>query len=621
MLQHSDDLPQTPWVRRILTAVTGSSEPVALRTQLRRWLRSIPRDLPFLTLLVGLALAGYVLVIHSEGTWFWADDWDLLFLRGTIDSADQGLLAAHNNHWFLAQIFVYRILFEVFGLEYIAYVVTEVLFHLVVCVTLWVLLRRVGAGRWVSVAAALVVAWYGLGATATIFPASMNHVGAALFGLFALHLALPPMLGWRRHIMVVLALVVSIMFGLTGLTMIVLVGLFVLLHHGLLRSLGVGVPPLVVLGVWYATHGRQEGPNNQADSQDPIVFHALPGYVWKGLMDVLGTGSGLAGAGPVLVALLLLVLLRPGAQPPLFVKLAWAGLIAAFVQLGIVAAARYHLGPDGIGVNHYSYLVLVLLVPTIALTGAVLVEYAGRPRWRAGLLVAALFVAYALNSMVLLEKWQDDFSLLSGAAKGLTLGVKKAHQDGQQVLTDRNPDIFNQQQRATYLTDPAIVDSLPAGEPTDEQLLRAQSYFFTAVSEDQIGSFGAADVMATEGLAPFEDEDEDESSEGRRGQDGRQTGDERRSGSTSSYLAPGCHKFLATGGLAVLEIRTEETGTEVVVFSDSTTIATQLLRDDLVGDLVEWKVDGDVAHVATSVPDSTLLASFDGTGVFTVCVS
>ncbi|WP_162599783.1 hypothetical protein [Nocardioides solisilvae] len=614
--------------RRLLLAAVRGVRSLELRRRLIAWLRSIPRDLPFATLLVGLAAAGWVLVVHSEGTWFWADDWDLLFLRGTIEGEDQGLLTAHNNHWFTAHVVVYRILFELFGLEYTAYVVMEVLFHLAVCLTLWLLLRRVGAGRWVAVGAALVVAWFGLGAGATIFPASLNHVGAVLMGMIALVVVLPRPLSLLRGVAALLCLLVSVMFGFTGLTMVVLVGLFVLLHHGLPRAVALGVPPLAVLGAWYLTYGRREGPNNSENFQQPIDVHALPTYVWKGLVDILGNGSGLAQAGPVLALLLVLAVLRPGDRPAPFVSLAWAGLVAGFVQLGIVAAARFHLGPDGIGSGHYAYIVLALLGPPIALAGAVLADYAGRPLWRPGLLAAALFVAYALHSVTLMEKWQSDFTLLTGGAKGLTLGVKKAHEEGQAVLSDRNPDIYNMQLKASYLTHPSIVPKLPEGEPTDSQLLLAQSYFFTTVREEQVGAFGRAEVRALSGLAPLDPELAEATNRltpttnpfrPRRPELERSTTD-RPQRPRPPVLESGCHRFLSTAELAVLEVQTLGSGTEVVVFSDSGTVATRLYRDDLEGPLVEWQVEGDAAHVATSVPETMMLVSFDGDGPFTVCV-
>ena len=72
--------------------------------------------LPVGLLLVGMIVNFVVLLRHSSGVWFWADDWDLLFLRGNIPRYDVGLLSPHNNHWLSAHILVYRLLFSLFGM-------------------------------------------------------------------------------------------------------------------------------------------------------------------------------------------------------------------------------------------------------------------------------------------------------------------------------------------------------------------------------------------------------------------------------------------------------------------------------------------------------------------------
>src|SRR5262245_25832539 len=72
----------------------------------RRQRETFVRRLPGVVLAIGIVINAAVLISHADGVWFWADDWDFLFMRGTIPEYDIGWLAPHNNHWLTAHILV-----------------------------------------------------------------------------------------------------------------------------------------------------------------------------------------------------------------------------------------------------------------------------------------------------------------------------------------------------------------------------------------------------------------------------------------------------------------------------------------------------------------------------------
>lgn len=578
--------------QRLATWRRGGREKLRWATDLgRRHVGTVRPWLPIAVLVVGLVTNAVVLLVHSTGVWFWADDWDLLFLRGTIPQFDQGLFAPHNNHWLTAHALVYRALFDLFGMRsYTPYAVCEVAFHLLTVVLLRILVRRAGAGGWVATFTALTVAFFGLGANAEIYAASMNHVGALAFGLVALLPAASSSYGMRRQVATSVALVVALMFGLTGLAMLVLTGVFVGLRHGLASAARTLAPPLVVFGVWWLTYGRDSGVNSISPTYD-LVDHLprVPSYVWSGLTGTLGDGSGLVGAGPLLVALLALALVSPGPAPARLVHLAWAGAVADLFQLFVVSVARFDFGASQLGTSHYSYINIVLLAPAIALCASRVLGWAGVPRVALGLVAVVLFVAYALNGVSFVQKWQDDFRFLTASSDDLALGIKQAAENHEAVLSQTNPDSFNRLLIPRYVATPEIRQALGDARPSAQGRLRAESYFFTVADEKDHGL-----AHQPSRLTAF-------------------------SGLPRVVNRSGCQTLSSTGGDVVLRLETDDLGNEIVVWSSSTEVTTRLERDGESSPDRTWKVHPGPVHVATSAPHAVLYATFDGTGSFTVC--
>jgi hypothetical protein len=451
------------------------------------------------------------------------------------------------------------LIFSVFGMgSYTPYAIAAIVVHLTIVSFTFVLLRRVGAGAWIAVMTALVVAFFGLGANAEIYAASMNHTGALLFGVVCAYLAATGDLTLRRQALVSMSLLASIMFGLTGLAMFAFVGTFVAARHTVIRAARCVAPPAVVFVAWFLLSGRSSGIYSVTPQTDlTSTIPAIPGYVWAGLTGTLGEGSGLTGAGPILVGILIAGLaLYTGENRPLL-HLAWAGVVADIFQLVIVGVARFDFGPTQLGTSHYSYINIVLLAPAIALVGTMLSRFRGRPRARAAVLAAILFVAYALNGVTYLRKWQDDFTLLTGGGRNIALGIKAGVANGQKVLTQRNPDPYNTHLIPRYVATPQILRSLPDRQPSEQGRLNADSYFFTGVGTTDYQMAGPSTVTPYAGLA-------------------------------EGTLVSGCQRVRTTAPEPILQVVTGDAGTEIVLWSDSTTIKTRLVRGDVEGPTMDW---------------------------------
>jgi hypothetical protein len=317
----------------------------------------------------------------------------------------------------------------------------------------------------------------------------------------------------------------------------------------------------------------------------------IPNYVWTGLTGTLGDGSGLTGAGPLLVVALLGCLLLSRIRPVGLVQLAWAGIVADVFQLVVVGIARFDFGPTQLGTSHYAYINIVLLTPAIALAVTQLAAWIGEPRWRLALLASVLFVAYALNGVTYVQKWQSDFATLTSGGRELALGIAAAAENGQTVLTQRNPDRFNRQLIPKYVATPQIRDALPDRKPSTQGLLSAESYFFTGVGEKDYGMTRAGtDVELYAGFA-------------------------------IQTLERGCQRTDATAAEPILKLRTGSEGNEIVVWSTSTTIKTRLVRGKAEGPDMDWKAEPGPMHIATSAPNATMYIAFNGTGSYTICVA
>jgi ABC-type glycerol-3-phosphate transport system permease component len=542
--------------------------------------------LPTVVVVVALTASAVELIHFTDKIWFWADDWDLLFRRGIIPGADRGLLEPHNGHWLTAHIVMYRAIFEIFGLSsYVPYACVEIAFHLAIAWTTYLLLRRVGAKAWAAVGAAVVIAFYGAGANAQIFAATMNHTGALLFGLLAAYCLARVDRDAQATVLAAACLLVSVMFSGTALAMLVMVAVFGAAHRGVRTAALTVAPAAAAFTLWYLNYGRGIEPWGG----DPQLSQ-IPHYVWVGLTGTLADGSGLAGAGPVLLAALVVCLMvaRPQ-EPPGLISLAGAGLAAVLVQLVLASIGRFNFGAEQLGLSHYAYINVVLLSPAIGLALHLALGGIRRSPWIVAILATLLIAAYTSYGWTKLVQWHNDFALLTSANDELTMGIRDAYEQGEAILTDKPLSDIDGDYLPSYVVAPEIRAALPHRPADPVWRLEAESRFFVGVGPDDYSLAQPGRVEVVSGLKGRGDVDD-----------------------------PGCHKLTATAPEPVLEVYVEA-GQEIVVWSSSTTVKTKLYRDDLEGSLHEWPVEEGPVHIATSARDTQMLVAFNGTGSYTVC--
>ena len=272
----------------------------------------------------------------------------------------------------------------------------------------------------------------------------------------------------------------------------------------------------------------------------------------------------------------------------MLVNLAWAGLTAEIFQLLVVSIARYNYGASQIGNSHYAYINIVLLSPAIALVVTRLVLWSPAPRPVLATVLGVVFVAYALTGVTAIKKWQQDFQYVTGNSQQLALGIKQALKDGQDPLTESNPDSFNSGLAPKYIGIPRIMNALGSHQPTPVGRLTADTTFFTAVDEEDHGLARPPVDLVSDGFDRLKDE-------------------------------AGCQSIEPTEKSPQLILTTGSEGNEIVVWSNSTKVAVHLERDDAVGPQRDFTVDPGPVHIATTAKNVELYVAFNGSGPFNVC--
>jgi hypothetical protein len=541
-------------------------------------------------LVIGLAANALVLLHYAQGIYFWADEFDLLFRRGIIPSENVGLLTPHSGHLMVIPILVYRLLVTTFGLDsYTPWAVVQIGWHLAICVTTFLVLRRVGARPGVATAAALLIAWWGIGGNAQLWAVGMNHSGSLLLGLMAVYVVAGPSSDRRSWLIGTALLVLAVGFSLTTVAVAVMAGGYAWWRRGPAFAVRLLAAPAVLLGVWFLAYGAEglDEVNGSTTTTDPDI-ERIPAMVWQALTATLDNGLGLTGVGPVLVVLLAASVLMARRQPPGLVALAALGMLATLVQLTLTAYGRYSGGAAEISIAVYSYITVVLLAPALALAVSVVLDAVQRPGWVTAIVVVVLTTAYVTHALAELRTWHTNISLVSGGNEALMLGIATAADAGERPLDRNHPDALSPYLLPKFVLAPEIRDALPDGEATPQSRLTAESTFFVGVGPGDYGLPGAPGVYV------FNLDDP------------RPRGDD-------------CTSYQATTDDPAIAVDTGE-GVEVVVTSDATAVRTTLTRDGVSGPQREWPtVAGAPTHIATSAKDATLSVSFGAGGAYTIC--
>lgn len=358
-------------------AVVAPAPPVTSVTA-----RALPLPRPALAAHVaslGVAAAG--LMYLTRHVWFFADDWEFLARRRV---SPVGIWVPHNEHWSTIPLLVYRALYAAVGLRtYVPYLAVLVGLHLVATHLLWRWMRRCGADDRTATALAAMFLLIGAAWECLVYPFAMNFSGAVVFGLAALLAADHDGRPGRRDLLAVALAILALAWSGVAITMVAVVGIAVLLRRGIRDAALVVAPPALVYAVWFVAVGHTQASTTPATATQLLQ---APAFVWTGLTHDVEAITGLAGAGPVLLIGLLVVLLRHPDRVRGRRAAAAAAALGAVVFMIVAAVGRVALGIDAAGVSRYVYVVgALLLIPC----GAVLTRL-GRSSVAASVVVLAL---------------------------------------------------------------------------------------------------------------------------------------------------------------------------------------------------------------------------------------
>ncbi len=552
-------------------------------------------------LLVGLLVAGGILVLFARRLYFFGDDWAHLLARGTTSQLDYGLLTPHNEHWSTVPILLYRAMFAVFGLDhYLAFAVPVILVHLALSALLYAVLVRLGAGRGPALVVALVLAFYGGGAEDTLWDFQVGFIGPLLTAFAAIWV----WIRWPSRAWSVAAVVALLQIGLmcsgNGISGVVLVVAFVLLTSGFRYAVAVGVVPTLIYVWWYLAYAREVPNIEVTDNSDYLT---IPEYVWTGLVHAFDKVSGIDGAGPaLLIGLMVAPFVIRGADPRLR-ALACAGVVTAFVQFGLQASTRVSLGVGQALADRYTYLVLVFFCPSLAMVvawlwrriaGGARTTPEGPRAWTPG--AAALALAALVGSLYVVNGVADQRSFvetrrsMSPDLQRLLRGIQAVTLDETTWLNDQPFPLYHGNITATLLSTPEIREALPPAPVSARTRLDGQALVNVGVSPATFGLPMTTELVSSPGLEV-----------------GKPTDD-------------GCTTYTSTAGGPAFAFESPETGAEMTVTGPATQMTTQLDDGELKSQSSTRVIVPDQPlFVGVRVPGATLRVLFNEPGRYTVC--
>jgi hypothetical protein len=359
---------------------------------------------------VTLELASLPLLLRwGRGGWFTFDDWDLLARR--TGGSVRDLFTPHYLHWSTLPILAYRLLWWMFGIRtYVPYQLLAIVSHLVVAALLRAVMRRAGVSAWTATAAAALFVLFGAVADTIVSGFFVTFIAAVAFGLTHLLLADHEGAIDHRDFLGVLAGFLGLMCSGVAVAMVGVVGVSALLRRRWIAALFHTVPLGIAYATWFVTIGHDEPRHLPVGSP---TFGEMLRFVAVGVRASFRELGALPGLGIVFAVALFVGMAfalrtahRAGSplwrtQEPLAL---FAGALAFLLITGSGRAGRNPVvpgsGPEYARQGRYVYVVVAMLLPTLALAADALAR-----RWRvmAGVLAAVALVALVGNT----QKFDD----------------------------------------------------------------------------------------------------------------------------------------------------------------------------------------------------------------------
>jgi hypothetical protein len=534
---------------------------------------------------LGVLLQLIVLTGFARTLWFAMDDWEFLLHRGILPEADHGWNTPYNGHWSIVTIAIYRALFAVFGMHsYLPYALVTILFHLANAVLVLLLLRRGGAGPWVSVAGAWVVLFMGAGGDAILYSAAMNHTGAVTFGLLATWLVSSPSRSRGRSVAAVGLLVLAVMFSATGIAAVAFCAAWIVLGSGVPRTLRIVAGPAVIYLTWYLLVGHRQG-NGYLPSEG-WTYLQLPQRVWAGMSGALDKAVGLTGVGPILLLTLLAIPFVARSAPSGLRRLAFAGNLTALLEALLVSLTRMQLDPS---TTRFAYVIVVFMAPSMALVVVTVVPMMREYRGLGVLIAAAGLMTYAINGVLAERTFYQTWRGVTQSWPAVVGGMLQAVDAGEHMLVSFGGDFYNAGVDPSLVSKPRIRQSLPLLPRTESGRVAAEGMYMV-----QVGP--TSSVVSRPGSLSDLD-------------------------SIPGDIAQvsGCRTYTPTAPHPVLVLGTGD-GNAVQVSSASTEVVTTLNRNGINSGSRTWPVSPGSVHVSTTAKDALLFMTFNSSGNITICM-
>jgi hypothetical protein len=334
-------------------------------------------------LFVVLVVALPILLVWGDGQWFGQDEWSFLANRKlpTVD----GLFAAHNGHWVTIPLVLFRLNFELFGLNsYLPYQFLVVLAHLTVAGLVHTIMRRVGVRAWIATALIVGFVFYGAGWGNILFAFQITLDGSVIAGLFQFVMADHDGRWSRRDTVGVSVAILGLMTSAVMPAMSIAVGTFVLLRRGWRIAAGHTLPPAVVFLIWYIGFGSSDAADPQAWRIVRFMYHMVRA-TFEGLGRSAPAGAALALVALVGVGAAVAKWWRTGDVHPLAIPVGLITGVLAFSSL--TGFSRSGIVPDvaaNASQGRYLYVCAALLLPLVAMGAQTLWE------WRKPLVVVPI---------------------------------------------------------------------------------------------------------------------------------------------------------------------------------------------------------------------------------------
>ncbi len=523
--------------------------------------------------------SGIYLTWLSRDLWFLLDDWAFLLHREVTLTGETSLLQPHNEHWVTLPILVFRLLFQVVGLQYLPYALVTIGLHLGVCVLFALVLRRSGADPWVCVLMTSVLAFYGPGGTNILWDFQMSFVAPSALALACLLLidrgaTLP-----RFPVTVWVMLAAALMCSGAGITMVAWVSAYAWQRRGLRCAFVVGLPTAVPYLIWYAAYGRGNSPAPPAPPEQ-----VLP-YVVRGITNLWSTVVPIPWLGMVVLVLITAATLMARQHRRLRAQAA-AGLMALVFNYLLLGVARAGLGLDQATSTRYLYVGVLLTLPAVGLSLQLLWERLDalpRPRAVIWLVLGVTFIG---SGAQLLAQVADGHEEWVSGSRGRLVAAAALVEQGAPLLSQRVEPIVAPDIDVASLSRPDVRDRMPRVEPTPGEVLAVASHLQVGVSADTLGLPPARRVVVR--------------------------------GVLSTSQRGECQRLEVRSG-AVVVVPATATGSEIALMVAAGQIFTELQRAGLASPRWEHDVPaGTTLHVGTVAPDAQLRITLPS-GDLTLC--